>query len=50
MLSKFRVINYQYIVKILRGIIELIYEVKPLWVSGGLTYNPSRNNIKISRL
>ena len=28
--SKFRVINGEYIVKISRGIIELVYEVKPL--------------------
>ena len=29
MLSKFRVINGEYIVKISRGIVELVYEVKP---------------------
>ena len=29
LLSKCRVINYEYIVKISRGIVELVYEVKP---------------------
>ena len=33
MLSKFRVINGEYIVKISRGTVELVYEVQPFGFS-----------------
>ena len=46
--SKFRVINGEYIVKISKGIVALVYEVKPF---GFLVWHKIHlNNIEISRL